>query len=231
MKSNKVNRLFPLLGVASLCMITFAVTTAVRSQGAGGQDDDALVDAIRKGGLREAARIKGHYVGRAGMTQWLKYDLEGLTKNSVGVIVGTPVGASSQLTSAGDRITTTYRIEVQQTMKGSLSPGDAVSVVLPGGKVVFEDGTSAEIKTPDLEPMEGGKTYVLFLSLQKEPGAFSLTGEGQGLFELPKDKSGVKPHGHSSDVVQKHKNETEEEFMEKVKAAVAKYPEASTCCN
>lgn len=233
MKSNTMKWLFPLLGVAFVCLISFALTKGVRSQEQARQEDDAaLVDAIRKGGLREAARLKGHYVGSVGTSQWLKYDLETLTKNSAGVIVGTPVGSGSQLTPSGTLITTTYHVKVRETLKGSQAPDDTVSVVLPGGKVIFEDGTSAEIKTPDMEQMESGKTYVLFLSPQKDvPGGFSLTGGGQGLFELPKDKSGVKPHGHRSDVVQKHKNEKEGEFIEKVKAAVLKYPDASTCCH
>ncbi len=232
MRSNTLRWLFSLLGVASLFLMTFAVARAVRIQESARQDDAAVVDAVRRGGLREAARIKGHYVGRANTTQWLKFDLEGLTKNSAGVIVGTPVGASSQLAPSLTLITTTYRIKVQQTLKGSITPGDTVDVVLPGGKVVFEDGTSAEVKTPDMEQMESGKTYVLFLRPQKDTaGAFGLTGVGQGLFELSKDKTGVKPHGHRSDVVQKHKNETAEDFLEKVKAAALKYPDASNCCN
>lgn len=231
MRSNTLKRLSFLLGVALLCLVTFAVAEAVRSQESGQQDDATLVDAIRRGGLREAARLKGHYVGRVNASQWLKYDLETLTKNSMGVIVGTPVAADSQLSPSGYLITTTYQMKVQQTLKGSLPLGDIINVVLPGGKVVFEDGTSAELKTPDLEQMENSKTYVLFLRQQKDvPGGFSLTGGGQGLFELPKDKTGVKPHGHRSDVVQKHKNEAVEDFMEKVKSAILKYPEASTCC-
>lgn len=232
MKSKTLKRLFPLLGVASLCLMTFAAARAVRSQEPGQEDRAALIEAIRRGGLREAARIKGHYVGRADTSQWLKYDLEGLTKNSAGVIVGTPVGAVSQLAPSGTLITTTYRVKVRRTLKGSPTPGDTVSVAVPGGKVVFDDGTSAELKTPDMEQMEGGKTYVLFLRPQKDvDGGFGLTGLGQGLFELPEDKTGVRPHGHRSDVVQKHRNENEEEFIEEVEAAVVKYPEASDCCN
>lgn len=227
MQSKTLKRLFPLLAAASLCLMTFAAAEAVRIQEPAGQDDAALIDAIRRGGLREAARIKGHYVGRANTTGWLKYDLEGLVEHSAGVIVGTPVKASSQLGSSGTLITTTYQVKVQQTLKGSLAPGETVNVVLPGGKVVFEDGTSAEMKTPDLGQMEGGKRYVLFLSPRQDaPGDFGLTGVGQGLFELSKDKekAGVKPHGHHSDVVQKHRDETEEDFLEKVKAAVVKHP-------
>jgi hypothetical protein len=231
MKSNTLKLFFTLLGVALLCLITFALTGAVRSQGSSQQEDVSLVDALRRGGLREAARLKGHYVGHVNTSQWLKYDLETLTRNSSGVIVGTPLDSSSQLTPSGNLITTTYRMKVRQAMKGSLPPDGVVSVVLPGGKVVFEDGASAELTTPDMEQMESGKTYVLFVSPQKDaPGVFALTGGGQGLFELPKDKSGVKPHGHKSDVVQKHKNEAEEDFMEKVRAAVLKYPDAATCC-
>lgn len=231
MNSNTLKRLLPLLGVVSLCLITFAGALAVRSQESGQQHDPSLVDAIRRGGLREAARLKGHYVGRVNTSRWLKYELETLVKNSVGIVVGTPVGRNTQLSPSGNLITTTYKIEVRQTMKGKFPAGDTVDVVLPGGKVVFEDGTSAELKTPDLKQMEGGRTYLIFLSPQKDVPGFSLTGGGQGLFELPRDKSGVKPHGHRSDAVQKHKNEAVEDFLERVKAAVAKYPEASACCD
>jgi hypothetical protein len=231
MKSNTLKPFLLLLGVALLCLGTLAMVGAGKGQEPSGRDDAELVEALRRGGLIEAARLKRHYVGRANTSQWLKFDLETLTKNSAGVVVGTPVGHGSQLTPSGNLITTTYKIKVQQALKGSVPPSDMIDVVLPGGKVVFEDGTSAELLTPDLKQMESGKTYILFLSTRKDVGGgFILTGGGQGLFELPKDKTGVKPHGHHSDSVQKHKNEAVEEFLEKVKAAVAKYPEASACC-
>jgi hypothetical protein len=70
---------------------------------------------------------------------------------------------------------------------------------------------------------------ILFLSPKKGTGgSFVATGGAQGLFELPADKSGVKPKGHSSDLVQKYKNRAASDFLEEIREAVRKYPEASS---
>ena len=47
-------------------------------------------DALRRGGLREAAKLKGHYVGDFD-PHWDsgRFDIEALTKNSMAVVVGT----------------------------------------------------------------------------------------------------------------------------------------------
>jgi hypothetical protein len=103
---------------------------------------------------------------------------------------------------------------------------------LQGGKVVFEDGTSAEIKTLDFEGMQNDQKYVLFLNPKlRTDGTFSLTGGGQGLFELNNESQRVKPHGHPSDSVQKHKDESVDSFLQEIRAAVKKYPEATICCD
>ncbi|HYX71186.1 MAG TPA: hypothetical protein VE732_00325, partial [Nitrososphaera sp.] len=129
-------------------------------------------------------------------------------------------------------ITTEYQINVNEVIKGNLLPDEKLNLSLPGGTVVFEDGTSAEIKTPGFEGLENGKTYVFFLSTKKGAAySFVATGGVQGLFELPADKSGVKPKGHDSDLVQKYKDRAVGDFLEEIRAAVRKYPEVSSCCN
>ena len=76
--------------------------------------------------------------------------------------------------------------------------------------------------------MESGKIYLLFLSRDKDSGRFILTGGGQGLFELSSGRHGVKPNGHSSDVLQKYKGRDAVGFLEEVKAAARKEPEPRT---
>lgn len=188
------------------------------------QDQESLTAAIRRGGLREAAKIKRHYEGIQPTSGWIKYDLEALTENSSMILVGTPLNSSSNLTGSGEQIVTEYKVRVDEPLKGNSGKNQLVNVVIPGGKVTFEDGTSAEIKTPDLGPIEEKKTYVFFLSQSQEgDGVFRLTGGGQGVFEL--SSSIVKPLGHSVDVVQKHRNQPLNDFIEEIRTAIRKHAE------
>ena len=217
-----------------LTPIAFALVRIVRSQEPKPKDTSAEdVQAIRRGGLREVARIRGDYVANITTGSWGKYDLESLTAHSGDIVVGRPIdNKSSHLSSDGQTITTWYRIKIVQTMKGKLQPGETLTVSLPGGKIIFEDGTSAEIRTPDFEGIQNDQEYVLFLNPKlRADGTFSLTGGGQGLFELNNESHRVKPHGHASDSVQKHKDEGVDFFLQEIKAAVKKYPDISACCN
>jgi len=67
-------RVYSLIAILFLGLIGIALGKAARSQQLTIQDDTALRDAIRKGGLREAARIKGHYVGIMKTGHWAKLD-------------------------------------------------------------------------------------------------------------------------------------------------------------
>jgi len=219
-------RVYSLITILFLSVIGIAFGKAARTQQPTSQDDTALRDAIRKGGLREAARIKGHYVGIMKTGHWAKLDLESLTKYSAAIIVGTPEGSASRLSDDGEVITTEYKVKVKESLKGALTSDQLVTISLPGGKVVFADGTSATINTPDIEGMVEGRTYVFFLSPHATPlGALTLTADGQGLFELSGDGQGVKRHGDKVDSVQKHKGETIEAFRREIETAVQKYPE------
>lgn len=190
------------------------------------------VAAARRGGLREAAKLKGHYVGSQQTSGWVKHDLESLTQHSLAIIVGTPILASSNLAGDGDRIVTEYKIKVDQLLKGTLKEGALINIVVPGGKVAFEDGTSAEIVTPDLGPIKIKNRYVFFLRPSDEGATvLSLTGGGQGLFELTAGDGRVKPRGDRVDVVQKHENQQAEEFLEEIRTAVKKHPEHQSVAN
>ena len=208
-----------IIGFTLLGLIAVALVKNVRSQEPKPADTSSEdVQAIRRGGLREAARIRGHYVGSIRASHFLKYDLESLTAHSGNIIIGSPIDNSIHLSSDGQMITTWYRIKIRRSMKGKLQPNETVTVSLPGGKLVFEDGTSAEIKTPDLEGMQNGQTYILFLNpVMRADGAFNLTGGSQGLFEIDSKRHRVKPNGDSVDPVQKHKDRDVEAILEEIK--------------
>ena len=222
-----------LIALAFLSLITLALVKGARSQEPNRQDTSREdVQAIRRGGLREAARIRGHYVGIRTTSYFLKYDLESLAAHSGNIIIGNPIDNTAHLSANGQLITTWYRIKILRSMKGKFQPDETVTISLPGGKLVFEDGTSAEIKTPDLDAMQNDQKYVLFLSpMLAVDGTFTLIGGSQGLFEIDSKTRRVKPNGHPLDAVRKHKDQGVEAFLEEIRAAVKKYPEATTCCN
>lgn len=190
------------------------------------------VTAVRNGGLREAARIKRHYVASERTAGWMMFDLEGLANSSANIIIGTPMSASSKLAASGDRIFTEYNIRIDQVFKGTLKRDELITVIAPGGKVTFDDGTSAEIRTPDLGRIKEHQRYLFFLATSEDsPEAFGLTGGGQGVFELSSSDSRVKPLGGKMDVVQKHKNQKVDAFILEVERAVRQHPTTSSCCN
>jgi hypothetical protein len=207
-----------------------AVTQSLSAQKPEGPDQ--VVTAVRKGGLREGARIKKRFVSSESTTGWGKYDLESLTSHSSVVMMGTPQDGTSRLTPNGERIITEYKVKVSRIFKGQLQENELVRLIVPGGKVVFEDGTSAEILTPDLGPITKNQTYILFLHASADgTDVYQLTGGGQGLFEVPSSAWGVKPLGDKKDLVQRHKDQTVNDFIEEIQRAVQKYPETTMCCN
>ena len=196
------------------------------------QESDSVVNAVRKGGLREAARIKRHYVATERTAGWLMYDLDALANSSASIIIGTPVSASSKLAASGDRVITEYNVRIDRVFKGKVKPNELITVIAPGGKVTFDDGTSAEIRTPDFGPIEQHQRYVFFLSTSDDsPETFGSTGGGQGVFELSSSDSRVKPLGGKRDVVQKYKNQKFDAFILEVERAVREHPTTSSCCN
>ncbi|MGH9928402.1 MAG: hypothetical protein ACREA9_04135 [Pyrinomonadaceae bacterium] len=231
--TNKIRKqILPLLGIACFALLGFMMNRTAKSQQINTPDPQEEVKAVRRGGLREAARAKGHYASTVRTSGWGKYDIDSLTKNSVAVIVGVPLTSTSQLSNNNELITTQYQVKTREVLKGDVIEGQLVKVNVLGGRVTFEDGTSAEIKAIDMEPMEQGNAYILFLKDEKDnPGVFGLTGGGQGLFGLSNNDSLIQPQGDRTDVVQKHKNQRIEDFVEQIKIAVSKYPRVSSCCN
>ena len=227
-----------LVGVVIIAMtvLAVAVTRQSSTQNPQNQTDDhkKVVEAIRRGGLREAARIKGHYVGITDPNwDWANFTLEALTQNSVGIVVGTPEHATSELSSSGDSINTHFLFRISEVVKGGprFSAGEAVFVAVPGGKLDFDDGTSAEVQTPNFESMALGKQYLLFLYQNRNgSNVLLLTGGPQGLFELGANGK-IKSHARPTDAVAKDAdNKDRDWFLNAVRALAKKWPQPNSCC-
>jgi len=89
--------------------------------------------------------------------------MEALTKNSVTVVVGTVVKKlGGRLEGEGELISTDYEVVINENIKGGLTKGRTITVSLPGGSIEFDDGTSAEVRTPQFEHVNPGGDCVLF---------------------------------------------------------------------
>jgi len=197
-------------------------------------DKKELVLILRRDGLRGAAKLKGHYVTDFD-PHWDfgALDIESLTKNSAAVVVavaGRNLGG--HLTEDGQMILTNYEIMVRERLKGDITEGSTIIVSLPGGRVEFEDGTTAELRTPTFEHIKTGSTYTFFLAeVENSPGVYTPTGGPQGLVELVANGS-VKSHGRDTDpIAQQSKGKDEQSFLKDVREQAKKWPQKGKCCS
>jgi hypothetical protein len=196
------------------------------------EDAAVLRDALRRGGLREAAKLKGNYVAEYNPHwDWGQFTVEALTKNSAAVIVGRFTRKLDARLLDGKVISTDYEVAVEELVKGDLGRSETIVVSLPGGRIVFEDGTSAEQTTPSFEHPLMGRAYALFLTREDAvPSVFFLSGGPQGMFDI-EDSAGVKSHGRPEDpgaVEAKGKNPAS--FLKAVRGQARKWPNPGKCC-
>ena len=233
-KTFSVSILFLLAAMTLLFALSSTPISSSQSQNQTDRDEQKkMTEAIRHGGYREAARIKGHYVGTVDpYWDWASFDLETLTKNSAAVVIGIPEKSKGQLDSNGQMIVTQFDVRVKGVMKGALAENSVVKVALLGGRVDSEEGTSAELQTPESEPMLEGRKYLMFLYANRNGSdVYLLTGGPQGLFEL-KGQAGIKAHARPNDpAVREVQNLSEDGLLKKVEDYARKWPDAQQCCN
>ena len=176
--------------------------------------------------LKEKAREAGSYVkDRAPKKIGAFSDLAGLTRDSSAVVVGVPGDNVSVLSADGKGITIDYKVSVQYVYKSDLNEGDVITVSVPGGRVSFDDGSTAEVRTPWFKKMMTGKTYVLFLSPTERPGVFVTTGEAQGVFEIPttRDNRIIQTHaGLPKDPMWKYNGTDPKTFFKELRKVTGK---------
>lgn len=162
-----------------------------------GHEHRQVNDAFEGGGIPAAAAVFGKYRSSenfGGIS--VAENITGLTWASHLVIVGHVRSEQPVLSSDQRHLLTEYRVEVVQAMKGGdvIAAGREIIVSVPGGRMVFADGTSAEVAlTTGPAPINTGGQYLLFLELIEDAelaaeagrlGTFRPTGARQGVFEL-----------------------------------------------
>lgn len=222
------------VAAVTVASLGFAQDQQPQSQSSDDDKHQALVEAIRRGGIREATKIKKDYIGIYDPHwDWGLFNIEKLTKNSEAVIVGVPAKNRCKLSTDGQLIITDYDVVVQEVLKGNIQQGSTIKVSLPGGKVKFEDGTTAEIETPNFMKMVNGRTYALYLNEDKtRSGIYELTAGPQGLLELPTDGTRIKSHARPTDpIAEETKDKDMKVFLKEARKQAQKWPLPSKCCN
>lgn len=130
------------------------------------QDDREIrarqVTAYRNGGLRAAASITGSYVGE------IEHDelgspssLRALASSSQIIVVGRVESNVCRLSQDGFSIYTEYEVAVERPLKGPVV--DRITLIVPGGRVLFENGNWAQLNISNLARPEDRRRYVFFL--------------------------------------------------------------------
>jgi hypothetical protein len=176
----------------------------------------------------KAKRAGGRYVGGESPSRVGEFkNLTGLTARSAAVIIGIPQENRTSLTPDGRSVTIDYKVRVEHVYKGTFNEGSTVTVSLPGGRIGFADGSTAEVRTPWFKKMETGKAYALFLTGGGRNGTFVTTGNAQGLFEIPTTKysRAVQTHsGNPGDPIWKYNGMDVKAFLAELRQASGKAP-------
>ena len=153
--------------------------------------------AFEQGGIPAAAAVFGKYRALEGFGNHIA-----IHENVVGLIVASHlvlsgyVRSERSVLSADQRhVNTEFAVTIQRLFKGggTLNPGREIVVNVPGGRLEFPNGTSAEVVLSSGEPpLRVGGLFVLFLEFIDNPevavekgrlGTFVPT-NGEGVFEV-----------------------------------------------
>ena len=190
-----------------LLLVSFSGPLSMRAADA--DSDDPLpphwnVLSLRPGALEAAAKIKGHFTfTRHTSMPWVDSNLtlNDLIEKATLIVVGT-VGSHRSFTfDDGRLIATEYNITVSQNLKGDAI--SSVKVGAPGGKVVFPDGTWAQMRSPSWQYMLTGTNFLFFLRANKQgeigfdadrpQSEYNIVGWTEGAIQLNWDQSIIAP--------------------------------------
>ena len=155
------------------------------------------------------------------------YEIPSAEKASAVILNGAITAAKSSLVHNGDDIITDYTVHPEQILKGS--PSAEITVEVHGGKIEFDNGNSAEIKSPLTEHFKVGDSYFLFLSeTANTKNIYALVGADQMVFNtstqdsiVPLAKFSQSRHYSILDSVENNTLMTVNDLVQQVKAAMA----------
>lgn len=212
--------LVALLAVAVTALAAATATVAKRNgaapPSAAAKDPRSLREKARRGG--------GKFVGNVEFNKGaMKGDLAQLVAHSAAVVVATVEENQCALSADEKVIRTYYKVRVEEVLKGGVEVGSALTLSVPGGKVGFEDGSTAETQAMWFRKMVNHRRYVLFLDQKGRADEFVTSGGPQGVYELPADGQGVVTHsGLREDPLRQYDKKDVQEFLREVRAAARK---------
>ena len=193
---------------------------------------EQVAEALRTGGLREAAKVTGRFTREIpGADSGGPSTISELVRESTLIVLGRTGSNRSRLDPDGDMIRTAYQFDVESVLKGDRPAGRQVAVVLLGGMVVFEDGSVAQLRVANSVRPVNREQYLLFLHPPKgQPDARSRlyrddelvpVSDIQGVFRLPGGGGGVIPSiRRGRDFARTVRTMQPGQFIEAVKQAI-----------
>lgn len=182
------------------------------------KDPRTLEEKARRGGGRLVANLDFNKSAQ-------KASLKDMVSSSLLIVIATTESNVSRMSEDRKSIRTFYRARVEEVLKGNLKAGGNITVSLPGGKVGFPDGSTAEVQTTWFKKMLSNKRYLLFLTGKPNGDTFMPTGGPQGVFEIPADGTGLLSHsGLANDVMRKYDGKSPQLFAKEIKQAIEAKP-------
>lgn len=170
----------------------------------------------------KAKRGNGHLVANLDFNKGSQQtSLKSMVAASESIAIVTTDSNVGKLSEDGKVVRTFYRARVEEVLKGHVKTGANITVSLPGGKVGYPDGTTAEVFTPWFRKMVNHKRYLLFLSGKPTSDSFTTTGGPQGVFEIAADGSLVSHSGLANDVMRQYAGKSNQGFVKEIKDELA----------
>jgi hypothetical protein len=198
---------------AILVVVAAALVTASRQRAAETPQETTRMrqrEAASRGGLQAAAAVTGVYVDSVGLaSSALPASLSELVAVSHLVVTADIESNSCILTLDGHSIVTVMSMRVASTLKRDSSVQDSFTLVVPGGKVSFADGSTAELRPRGFAFPHPGVRYLLFLrriegsDAAQRPARPSTPGQREfvpaagviSFFQLANDRKFILPGG------------------------------------
>jgi hypothetical protein len=214
--SKKVG-LTAILLIVALGITISALTLSQRNRqappNAGAKDPRTLQEKARRGSGKLVANLDFNKGAQ-------KSSLAQMVADSESIVIVTTEKNVGRMSEDGKTVRTFYRARVEEVLKGQVKTGEDINVSLPGGKVGFPDGSTAEVQTLWFKKMVNNKRYLLFLSGKPKSESFTTTGGPQGVFEIAADGGMLSHSGLTNDVMRANAGKRSHAFVKEIKDAI-----------
>jgi hypothetical protein len=195
-----------------------------------------IEQARRTGGLKAAAaESNGRYVAPTVMGGDMPAgNLDVLLAESRLVFQGHVEDNRSRLTRGSDNrpdtetVVSHYQIRVQHVLHGDESArGRVITLEIPGGRYMFEDGSFADIELPDFQRPATNQELVVFARPKYGEGdVYTVAFGKQGIFGVRAGRLALLSHDRNDPIAREHGKKNLYEFEQEVRKAMERLEKA-----